>query len=291
MPAKDLRNLFLLATLWSGSFIFMLLSVHEFGPTPLLLVRLGVSALVLLGVAAAMGKLADIRKHWRAITLGGIISVALPFLFYAWAAQSLTASFMVIVNALTPLFGGLIARIWLGEHLTRARLAGLVIGFGGILFLVYDKLSFGDSTNGLAVAAAIAAPFCYGLAGSYTTKYLHGVDPIALATGSIASSALLIMPFALWAWPSTPISAGAWASATSLAVLCTALAYIMFFRLIERVGASRTMTVTFLVPPLGVLWGFVFLNETITLNMIIATAIVLCGTLLATGFIGSKRTA
>lgn len=291
MPAKDLRNLFLLATLWSGSFIFMLLSVHEFGPTPLLLVRLGVSAVVLLAVAAAMGKLGHIRQHWRAIAVGSIISVAMPFLFYAWAAQSLTASFIVIVNALTPLFGGLIARIWLGEHLSRARLAGLAMGFGGILFLVYDNLSFGDNANGLAIAACIAAPFCYGLAGSYTTKYLQGVDPIALAAGSISAAALMLLPFSLWAWPSTPISMGAWASATALAVLCTALAYIIFFKLIENVGASRTMTVTFLVPPLGVLWGGLFLDETITLNMIIATAIVLCGTLLATGFIGGKRTA
>lgn len=291
MPAKDLRTLFILATLWSGSFLFMLLAVHDFGAAPLILVRVGVSALVLLVVAAAMGKLSDLRQHWRKIFVGGIISVALPFLFYAWAAQSLTASFMVIINALTPLFGGLVARVWLGERLTRARLLGLALGFGGILLLVYDNLSLSGGGNGWAIAAAAAAPFCYGLAGSYTTKYLQGVDPIALAAGSVAASTIVLLPFALWTWPSTPIPLDAWGAAIALAVLCTAIAYILFFRLVVRVGASRTMTVTFLVPPLGVLWGVLFLDETITLNLVIATTIVLCGTLLATGFIGGKRAA
>lgn len=289
MPPKDLRNLFLLAALWSGSFLFMLLSVHEFGPAPLILVRVGVSAIVLLGVAALMGKMPDLIKHWKAISIGGLISVAVPFLCYAYAAQSLTASFMVIVNALTPLFGALIARVWLGEHLTRARLIGLALGFSGILILVYDSLSFGSGGHGWAVVASITAPLCYGIAASYTTKYLRNVDPIAMAAGSITASAIVLLPLAALTWPAAPISMGAWASAIALAVLCTAVAYIIFFRLIVRVGASRTMTVTFLVPPMGVLWGAIFLDETITLKIIIATTVVLCGTLLATGFVGGKK--
>lgn len=171
--------------------------------------------------------------------------------------------------------------------MTPARVVGLLLGFTGIVLLVWNDLSFSTGGMGLGVLACLAASLCYGFAACYTTRHLKGVDPIALAAGAITASAIVLMPSALYAWPSTPISAAAWASALALALLCTGLAYIIFYGLIDRVGASRSITVTFLVPLFGILWGVLFLHEQLSVRMVVATAIVLLGTLLATGFIGA----
>jgi len=289
MPLKDLRDLFVLAAIWGSSFLFMRLAVHDFGPVPLIEMRVGISAVFLLIVAAATRRLIPFLQNWRVISVGGLISVALPFLFYGYAAQTLTSGFMAIVNALAPLFGAIIARIWLKEKLTRLRILGLIIGFSGILILVSDSLSLDTEGQRLAIAAAIAAPFCYGVAASYMTKYFKGLDPIACATGCITASAIVLLPFTLLTWPSTPISGIAWMSAFMLAIPCTGIAYILFYRLIENVGPSKTITVTFLVPPFGVFWGALILNEAVTWPIILGASTVLFGTLLATGVIKARQ--
>lgn len=285
MPLKDLRDLFVLAAIWGSSFLFMRLAVHDFGPIALTEMRVGISAVFLLIVSAAMGRLSTFLQHWRVISIGGLISIALPFLFYSYASQTLTAGFMAIVNALAPLFAAIVARLWLGERLTRLRIAGLFIGFGGIAILVWDNFSLTVQGQGLAIAATIAAPLCYGIAASYMTKHFKGLDPIACATGSVTASALFLLPFTLFTWPSEPISGVAWVSAFLIAILCTGIAYIIFYRLIDNVGPSKTITVTFLVPPFGVFWGALILDERITLSVVLGAATVLCGTLLATGVI------
>lgn len=288
MPLNDLRNLFLLAAIWGSSFLFMLLAVHDFGPVALTEIRIGIGAIFLLIVCAAMGRLSTIRLHWRVIATGGLINIAIPFLLYSYAAQTLTAGFMAIVNALSPLFAAIVARIWLGEKLTRLRIAGLLIGFGGIAVLVSDKLSLNIQGQGLAIIACIVAPLCYGIAASYMTRHFKGLDPIACAAGSITASAIFLLPFALFTWPSEPISGVAWASALSLALLCTGLAYLIYYRLIENVGPSKTITVTFLVPPFGIFWGALILDEPVTLPVILGAVTVLFGTLLATGVIKAR---
>lgn len=289
MPLKDLRDLFLLAAIWGGSFLFMRLAVHDFGPVPLIEMRVGISAIFLLIVSAVTRRLTPFFQNWRVISVGGMISVALPFLCYGYAAQTLTAGFMAIVNALAPLFGAIVARIWLGEKLTKLRIAGLAIGFSGILILVSDSLSLNIEGQGLAIAASIAAPLCYGIAASYMTKYFKGLDPIACATGSVTSSAIVLLPFAVLTWPSGAISGVAWSSAFMIAIACTGIAYIIFYRLVENVGPSKTITVTFLVPPFGVFWGAVVLGEAVTLPVVLGATTVLLGTLLATGVIRAPQ--
>lgn len=291
MSLKDLRDLFVLAAIWGGSFLFLRLAVHDFGPIALVEMRVGISALFLLIVAAYMRRLSHFTQNWRIISLGGIISVALPFLCYGYAAQSLTTGFMAIVNALAPLFGAIVARIWLGERLTRLRIAGLIIGFAGIFILVSDNLSISLDSNGLAIIAAIAAPLFYGIAASYMTKYFKGLDPIACAAGSITSSAVILLPLTVLTWPSTPISGVAWTSAILLALLCTGIGYLIFYRLIENVGPLKTITVTFLVPPFGVLWGAIVLDEAITWPVVLGASTILLGTLLATGVVKAPQQA
>ena len=292
MQAKDYRDLFLLAAIWGSSFLFMHLSVADFGPFALVEVRVGFAAIFLLIVAGVRGQLGSLWRNLRHIAPVGVFAAAIPFLLFNYAAQSVPSGMMAVINAMTPLFGALLARIWLGERLTTGRVLGLFLGFTGILILVWGDISFERGGMGWGVAACLGAALCYGFSACYTTRYLKGVEPLAMAAGSIATSALVLLPTAIIAWPTIAIPASAWAAALALSLLCTGLAYIIFYRLIDSVGASRTITVTFLVPIFGILWGIVFLNEPMSVRLAVSTLVVLLGTLLATGFIGagSRRT-
>ena len=287
MQAKDYRDLFVLAAIWGSSFLFMHLSVGEFGPFALVEVRVGMGAVFLLIFAGLRGRLGAIWRKVGHISVVGVFAAGLPFLCFNIAAQTVPAGFMAVINAMTPLFGALIARLWLKERLTRSRIAGLMIGFTGIVVLVWTDLSFGTGGMGPGVLACLTASFSYGYAACYTTRHLKGVDPLAMAAGSVTAAAIVLLPFAIYAWPAQPISASAWAAALALALLCTGLAYIIYYGLIDRVGATRSITVTFLVPLFGIFWGAVILHEPLGLRMLAGTAIVLLGTLLATGFIGA----
>ncbi|WP_298052028.1 DMT family transporter [uncultured Paenalcaligenes sp.] len=288
MNAHDLRNLFLLAAIWGGSFLFMSVAVSDFGAWPLMLIRVGVAALALWAVIWWQKKWDSLCQFWRPIAFVGVVNAAIPFTLYAYAAHYLPTGTMAVINAMTPLFGALIARIWLHEHLSLSRFIGLIIGFSGIIFLVYEKLFFADHHQSLAVLASIIATCSYGVAASFSTKYLKGADSIAVTTGSLTSATLCILPFALWYWPTTPISATSWGAALALALLCTSVAYVIFYRLIATIGGAKSVTVTFLVPPFGIIWGVLLLGETFGLNELLSTAFVLLGTLLATGFLQSR---
>lgn len=289
MQAKDYRDLFLLAAIWGSSFLFMNLSVGEFGPLALVEIRVGFAAIFLLTYAGMRGRLKAVWQHAGHIAMMGVFAAGLPFLFFNFAAQTVPTGFMAVINAMTPLFGALIARVWLKERFTRPRLAGLLIGFTGIVVLVWTDLSFATGGMGPGVLACLGASLCYGYAACHTTRFLKGVDPIALAAGSVTSAALVLLPTAIIAWPQAPVSGASWLAALALALLCTGLAYIIFYGLVDRVGASRSITVTFLVPLFGIFWGALILNEPLSLRMLAGTAIVLLGTLLATGFIGAGK--
>lgn len=290
MTAHDLRNLFLLAAIWGSSFLFMNLSIEDFGVWPLMLVRVGVAAAALWVVIWWQRKWQAIRLHWRAIAFVGVVNAAIPFSCYAYAAQYLPTGTLAVINAITPLFGALIARWWLNEQLSASRFVGLIIGFIGIVFLVYETLFFTDYQQSLSVLASIGATLSYGIAASFSTKYLRNVDPIAVTTGSLSSATLCVLPFALWYWPDHNISLGSWGSALTLALFCTSIAYVIFYRLIAAIGGARSVTVTFLVPPFGIIWGVILLNEHFGINELLSTALVLFGTLLATGFLQSRLT-
>lgn len=290
MTATDLRNLFMLAAIWGGSFLFMRIAVADFGTWPLMLVRVGVAALALWLVVFWRKKWQAFNGYMWAIMFVGIVNAAIPFSLYAYASQHVASSTLAIVNALTPLFGALIARLWLGEKLSLWRSLGLIIGFGGILALVYPSLFLSGGSERWAILASITATISYGVAASFSTKYLQGADPLVVTTGSLSTATLCVIPFAYWSWPENTIGLGSWSAALTLALLCTALAYIIFYRLITSIGGARSVTVTFLVPPFGIIWGVLLLNEPFGLNELICTLFVLIGTLLATGFLPRKST-
>jgi drug/metabolite transporter (DMT)-like permease len=291
MRRIDIYDLLLLAALWGSSFLFIRLSVDDFGPIALSGIRTLIAGAALLPLLFLSNKIAMIRTYWRSIIIVGLLNSALPFIFFNFATMTLPAGTMSIINALTPLWGAAIAWIWLKDTPPPLRMLGLMVGLAGILVLVWDKLSLNDTASIYAVIAGVSAPIFYGIAGSYTKKYLMGTDPIATASGSLMAAGIVLLPFTLYTWPSNPISGGAWAALIGLSLLCTAVAYVLFYRLLMRVGPPRAMTVSFLVPVFGVLWGWLFLGESITLRIVMGGGVILLGTALATGVIGGRMKA
>jgi drug/metabolite transporter (DMT)-like permease len=291
MKAFDIGELVLLAALWGASFLFMRLGAHEFGPITLAAVRVGLASVMLIPLLASRGQLAELRAHWKGLLLVGALNSAVPFALFSFAALSITAGLSSIVNATTPLWTAVVAFVWLRQGLTPWRVLGLVIGFAGVAFLAWDKASFkpgADHSGLLAVLACAGATFCYGVAANATKRYLTGASPLAVATGSQFAAALMLALPAAWLWPAAMPSVGAWGSAVGLAGLCTALAYILYFRLMSRVGPTNAVSVTFLIPLFAILWGAIFLGEAVTTQMVIGGGVVLVGIALALGLVGPK---
>lgn len=289
MRRGDAAELLALAALWGASFLFMRLGAGEFGPVALAGLRVAGAALLLMPLLALRGQLGMLRAHWRPVAVVGLTNSALPFLAYSYAALGITAGLSSIFNATSPLWGALIAWLWLKDGLTRSRLLGLAIGFAGVLGLAWDKASFrpgaDGSATGWAVLACLAATLLYGWSANYTKRQLSGVAPLAVAAGSqLAAAVLLLLPM-LWWWPAASPSATAWLAVALLALACTGLAYLLYFRLIARIGPANAIAVTFLIPAFAVLWGWLFLAEGLTPAMLLGCAVILLGTALATGLL------
>lgn len=288
MKTADAGELVGLAAIWGASFLFMRLGAGEFGPVALSAVRVAGAALVLLPLLLWRGQWGDLRRHWRAIFVVGLTNSALPFLFFSYAALGISAGLSSIFNASTPLWGALIGWWWLRDRPSAPRALGLAIGFAGVIGLAWQKASFQPGGTGWAIAACLGAAMLYGFSANYTKKRLQGVAPMAVAAGSQLSAALaLAVPAALW-WPAAMPSGRAWLMLALLAVLCTGLAYLMYFRLIAHVGAANAIAVTFLIPAFAVLWGWLFLGEPLTAAMAVGCAVILLGTALATGVIAPR---
>jgi drug/metabolite transporter (DMT)-like permease len=296
MKKTDLLDLITLAALWGASFLFMRLGAADFGPVALAFVRVAAASALLLPLLAYRQHLPALRQHWRPLLLVGLTNSALPFICFNYAALTINAGLSAVFNATTPLFGAVFAWLWLKDRLDASRIAGLLIGFGGVLWLVWNRAGLkpaaGDSTGvALAVLACLAATVLYGFSASFTKRYLTGVPPMAVAAGSQAGAALfLAVPALIW-WPAQMPGAAAWGYALVLAVACTALAYLLFFRLIANVGPANAISVTFLIPVFAVVWGALFLGEKVDLTMALGCAVILLGTSLVTGVLKLPKTA
>ena len=285
MKPRDLVDLVLLAALWGGSFLFMRYAAPAFGALPLMWLRVAIASVCLLPLLVWRGQIGALRAKARPIAVMGLFNSAFPFVLIAWATLSLTAGLASILHATVPIFTALIGAAWLRERLAPSRVTGLAIGMAGVALLAADKADFKPGGSGWALVAMMAAAACYGFAANYTRRYLTGVPSMANAAGSQFISALVLAPFALWTWPEHNPGPLPWLAAAALGIGCTGVAYLLFFRLIERIGASRAVTVTFLVPVFGTLWGALLLGESVTLSMLFGGVVVLAGTGLATGVI------
>ena len=289
MRPRDIVELFALAALWGGSFLFMRVAVPEFGPVAVAALRVAGASLLLVPLLVARGEAGALVAHWRPIAIVGVTNSALPFLAFAYAAQSIDAGVSAIFNSATPLFAAVIAWLWLADRMTRARVLGLVIGFAGVVGIALYKAGLHGSATVSAILACLAGTVCYGISPSLAKRHLSGVPPLAVAAGSqLFATALLAVP-ALLVWPATAPSAHGWLLITMLAFFCTGLAYILYFRLIANAGPANAVAVTYLVPIFAVVWGGVFLGETLTWPLVAGCAVVFIGTALATGMLPRRQ--
>lgn len=280
MPARDAIDLVILGALWGASFLFLRVAAPAFGPVTLIAVRVSVAALLLLPLLARERGLQQARAAAGPLVLVGALNTAIPFTLFAYAALTLPAGLSSVLNASVPLFGALVGLVWLGDRPRPAQLAGLALGFAGVIVLAWPRLS--SPADWRAVAAALSATVLYAVSAHLTRQRLAGVRPLVVAGGSMAGAALLLLPFTLVWHPASTPAAGAWLAALSLGVASTAIAYVMYFRLIARSGPTVAMTVTYLVPVFGVSWGAVFLGERLASTALTGGALVLAGVALAT---------
>ena len=283
MSTRDLIDLFVLGAIWGASFLFMRVAAPAFGPIPLIAARVGIGAVFLVTVLARRGGLKGLSPNAVPLAVLGTINSAVPFTLFAYAVLFVTAGFAAVLNSTAPLFGALVAFVWLHETPSRQRLLGLLVGFTGVLILVWDRLSFSNDGGTWAVIAGLTAAFLYGISANYTRRHLGDTDPLVNATGSLIAATVVLLGPAVVYWPRTAPDGVSWISAILLGVFCTGIAYVLYFRLLARVGPSRTLTVTYLIPVFGVVWGYAFIGEVITRRMALAGAVIFVGVALATG--------
>jgi drug/metabolite transporter (DMT)-like permease len=284
MNTANLLRLVLLAAIWGGSFLFMRISAPVLGPALLIEYRVLFAALFLALVGFLLKKKLHLRAHWKHYLILGFFNSALPFLLFAFAARSLTASVLSVLNATAPMWGALLGAAWSRQRIGMRTALGLAFGTAGVTLLVgFDSVAARPGA-GIAIAAALVAAFSYGVASLYA-KSAKSVEPFANAHGSMWASALLVLP----ALPFFPASGqptiGIMGAVLALGVLCSGIAYLLYFRLIADVGTTSALTVTFLNPVFGILWGALFLGEVVGWYTVAGSAIVLAGTALVTGFV------
>lgn len=267
-----------LAAIWGASFMFQRVAAPEFGALPLGELRLALGAAVLLPFLWRERNHFPLRL-WPTLLLIGAINSAVPFALFAWAAQHAPAGIVAISNSLAVMFTALVAFLFYGEKIGGRQFGALVAGFAGVVILASAKVA--GASTGLAVLAGTSAAFLYGVGVNLVKRKLAGLPPTALAAATLGCAALVLLPFAVMTWPAHAISAASWGSALALGVVCSGIAYALYYRLIQRIGGNRAVTVTYLVPLFAVLWAWAVLGEAPTWRMAIAGALILGSVALA----------
>ena len=288
-PARWKSDFLLLAMIWGASFLFMRTAAVEFGAVLTAALRVSIAALFLLPLLYFRGQSQLLWANWKLVFFVGVFNSALPFALYAFAVQHITTGLSSIMNATVPLFGAMLAWLWLGDKPSLSRTLGLCIGFLGVLLLAGGEADFKPNASGIAplwaVAACLLATFSYALSANFAKRYIAHVPALATATGSQCGASLALAIPALFSFPAEMPSVHAWGSLLIVGVVCTGIAYILYFRLIENAGPAKALTVTFLIPVFAIAYGVVLLNEHITAWMLLCGVVILIGTGLASGLL------
>lgn len=283
MTPKYVLELLLLASMWGASFIFMRIGSPEFGPVLLMALRTLTASLFLLPLVFFTKKQSGFKGYKAKIFVVGLFNTAIPFVLFGYATLTLSGGLTSVLNATTPMFGAIVAYLWFREKMSISASFGLLIGFIGVYLLMLDKLTLGQENILLPTLAALAASLCYGLSANYTKKYLTGISSTVLASGSQVAATIVLLPLSFYFLPDQMPSNTAIISVLLLGVVCTGIAYIIFFHLIANLGPAKAISVTYLIPAFGLFWGSLFLNEVITSSMILGCGFILTGVALATG--------
>lgn len=282
MSVRDVFVLIFLSAVWGASFLFVRIAVPEFGPFALILLRVGGAALMFLPIFLKAANRQFLRSRAKTLAVLGFFNAALPFTLFAWAGLFLPAGFTSLLNASTPIFTAIIGFLWLTIPLSRWQIIGLLIGFGGIAILTGDSLSFEEGGLGWPILAVFGATCSYGISAHLAKLKFSDVPPLLVSAGNLFYASLFLIPLVFLYPPTSMPSLGAFAAGLALAVLCTAIAFVLFFELLQRTGATAAATVTFIIPIFGILWGALFLAEEVSGRMILGMVVALFGTALVT---------
>jgi drug/metabolite transporter (DMT)-like permease len=282
MDTLQIFLLIALSAIWGGSFMFMRYLAPLLGPFMTADMRIFIAGGFLVLLFAILGFRLDWKANWKRFLIIGLVNSGIPFLLYSFAALYLPASVEAIFNSTAPMFGAVFSSIWLGETLGMKKIIGLVLGIGGVLIVSsLGPVPF-SSMALLSMLACLLATVCYGLAGVYIKKRATDIKSKAIAAGSQLSAGIILFPLVVAFPPTTAASLPTVAVLVVFALLCSALAYLIYYKLLAEIGPTKALTVTFLIPVFGMLWGFLFLNEAISLPMLGGAAIILTGTWLIT---------
>jgi drug/metabolite transporter (DMT)-like permease len=283
MRPRDFAGLALLGALWGGSFLFIRVAVPALGPFLLVELRVGLAAAALLLYALAAGRVPKIRRRWRSFLILGFLNAAVPFSLISAAEIHLTASLAAILNSSTVMFTAMVAAIWMGDVLTARKLVGIVLGIVGVTVLVgWDPIPLNGVVL-LSVAAMLVASLSYALGATYVKSSFSGIPPLGMAIGQLGAATALLLPSSVVSFPGEVPSSAVIFSMLGLALLSTAAAYLIYFRLIENVGPTSTVTVTLLVPVFGLVFGVLLLDEPFGPGTLAGLGIILSSVVLITG--------
>ena len=289
MTAADLARLFLLAAIWGGSYSFMRAVAPVFGGIGTMWLRISIAGVVLLAYALATREDLQFARWWKQYLFIGVMNSAMPFALIAFAMKTLPVGYGAILNALSPFFAALFAAGMLSERLTALRLFGMLLGLAGVGIIINLGPIPLNAETLTAAAASIAATCLYGFSIVYTKKYTQGAPNMGIAVGTLILPALLVAPVGLISVPPVTPAGNVVLSLLGLAILCSAVAYLLYYRLIRDVGPTRAISVTFLIPLFGVAWGALFFGETLNGGAVIGGVIVLLGVALVLGVLPFQR--
>ncbi len=286
MPAVELV---LLAAIWGASFLFMRIGSPEFGPILFMALRTLIASIFLVSCLIFYKQLATLKQEAGKVFIVGMFNTAIPFVLFGYATLTLTAGTTSVLNATTPMFGAIVAYLWLKDKLSLLSTLGLIIGFVGVYLLMAANIKLTDENIVLPTLAVMSASFCYGISANFTKRYLSQVKPLTLAAGSQLSATAVLLPLSFAFWPDELPSMEATYAVILLGVVCTGIAYIIFFRLIGALGPAKAISVTYLIPVFGIIWGMIFLQEVITLSMFVGCLVILIGVALTTGVLNKSN--
>ncbi len=285
MQAADAIRLISLAAIWGGSFIFLRVLSPVLGPIITADLRLLIAAMFLLVYFWLTKVSMDWGQNWLQYFVIGVVNSAIPFALYSFAALHISASYSVILNSSSPLFGALFSSFFLDEKITLKKFLGLVTGAAGVVLVTKTGTAQADTLISWAILACLMAALCYGFSAAYVKKYAGHLKPKAIAGASQLMAGLALMPSIPFSPIKGEVNMLVVVNVMGLAILCSAIAYLLYYRLIAEIGPTKTLTVTFLMPIFGIFWGIIFLHETISFSMIAGGLLILVGTSLILGFV------
>ena len=279
---KAFTELIILSAIWGSSFLFLRMTTPTFGPFFLIEMRVLSGLIVLLPLVLFLGRFEEFKSNWKMIAAVSLMNMAIPFCFFAFSSLYIGDGLLSIINATVPMFTAVVAYVCYGEKLRKSSLLGLILGFIGVVAIMFNPSEVLRSSGFLAIPSALFACSLYGIAINLTEKNLRGVSGLTITTGGLFFSTLALLPFAFLGRPELIPQGKIWWSVFALGVICTGFGFIMFYHLVDQIGTSRAIMTTYLIPLFSILWGYIFLSESVTLNMLCGCIFVLLGVGLTT---------